>query len=374
MTDLAPAEAFPPGEFLRDELEERGWTQEEFARIIGRPPRLISEVIGGKRGITPETAIRFSAALGTSAQFWMNLETSYRLFELSQAEPAPPRINREARLRETFPVRELTKRGWVEDSEDVNVLESRVLRFYGVESIDEDRLFAHAARRTSELPAIQEAWLYRVKQVAECVVAPAYSATKLRASLPVLHSMMTEPEEARNVPKLLAECGVRFVVVEPMPSSRIDGVCFWLDGSPVVGLSLRIDRIDNFWFVLRHEIEHVLQGDGKVQPILDSDLCNGDVKSDADEVEIRADSEAAEFCVPKSELESFVARVGAAVPEDSVVLFARRIGVHPGIVVGQLQWRLQRFNFLRKHLEKVRHVVIASAMTDGYGRQVMTTA
>ena len=79
MADFVPAEAFPPGEFLRDELDERDWTQEEFARIIGRPPRLISELISGKRGITPETAIRFSAALGTSAQFWMNLETSYRL-------------------------------------------------------------------------------------------------------------------------------------------------------------------------------------------------------------------------------------------------------------------------------------------------------
>lgn len=374
MAEFAPAEAFPPGEFLRDELEERGWTQEEFARVIGRPPRLISEVISGKRGITPETAIRFSAALGTSAQFWMNLETAYRLFELSHADPAPPHITREAKLREAFPVRELMKRGWVEDSEDVEVLESRVLRFYGVSSVEDARPFAYAARRTGERPAIQEAWLHRVKHVAGCVVVPEYSENKLREALPRLHALMTAPEEARHASQELAECGVKVVVVEPMPASRIDGVCFWLDGGPVIGLSLRIDRIDNFWFVLRHEIEHVLQGDGKTTPILDVDLCDGSSGEDLDEVERRADAAAAEFCVPQAELDGFIARVGSTVPEDRVILFARRLGVHPGVVVGQLQWRLQRFNVLRKHLAKVRHVVIASTMTDGFGSQVLTTA
>lgn len=374
MADVVPAEAFPPGEYLRDELEERGWTQEEFARVIRRPPRLVSEVISGKRGITPETAIRFSAALGTSAQFWMNLETAYRLYEIGQEDATPERITREANLRENFPVRELTKRGWVEDSEDVEVLEARVLRFYGVRSVDEDRVFAHAARRTSEVPALQEAWLHRVKQVAECAVVPAYSPSKLAAALPTLHTLMSAPEEARQVAKVLQECGVRFVVVEPMTGSRIDGVCFWLGESPVVGLSLRIDRIDNFWFVLRHELEHVLRGDGRNVPVVDTDLCGGNGESDEDGAEAAANAAATEFCVPVREREDFLARVGVSVPDDRVVLFARRLGVHPGIVVGQLQWRLQRFNFLRKYLVKVRHLVTPSVLTDGYGRQVLTTA
>ena len=72
-TKHMPAEVFPPGEFIREELEERGWTQEDFAAILGRSPRLVNEVIMGKRGITPETANGLSAAFGTSAQFWMNL-------------------------------------------------------------------------------------------------------------------------------------------------------------------------------------------------------------------------------------------------------------------------------------------------------------
>ncbi len=66
------------------------------------------------------------------------------------------------------------------------------------------------------------------------------------------------------MPRILAECGVRLIIVEGLPNAKIDGVCFWLDKvSPVIGLSLRFDQIDNFWFVIRHEIEHVLNKDGQ---------------------------------------------------------------------------------------------------------------
>ena len=56
MTERIPAELFPPGEFLADELKERGWTQVEFAEIIQRPTKLVNEIIAGKKSITPETA------------------------------------------------------------------------------------------------------------------------------------------------------------------------------------------------------------------------------------------------------------------------------------------------------------------------------
>src|SRR5215470_9304301 len=96
MADRIPADVFPPGEFIRDELEARGWTQTEFAEIIGRPKRTVNELITGKRGITPETARELAAALGPSAQFWMNLDAAY---QLSKVAPATDRIAREAALR-----------------------------------------------------------------------------------------------------------------------------------------------------------------------------------------------------------------------------------------------------------------------------------
>jgi HTH-type transcriptional regulator/antitoxin HigA len=72
--------------------------------------------------------------------------------------------------------------------------------------------------------------------------------------------------------------------------------------------------------------------------------------------------------MPTEELDDFIARKRPIFSEKQVIGFANRFGVHPGIVVGQLQYRTQRFNLLRTHLTKIRDVVTASAVTDGYGR------
>ena len=74
------ADAYPPGLYLREELEARGWTQRQFAQVIGRPLQTVNQIIQGRKEITPQTALELSAALGTSAELWLNLETGYRLW------------------------------------------------------------------------------------------------------------------------------------------------------------------------------------------------------------------------------------------------------------------------------------------------------
>ena len=368
--DRIAAEVFPPGDFLRDELEARGWTQAEFAEIIRRPARLVNEIIAGKRGITPETARELAAALGTSPHFWMNLESAY---QLSQTEPPSDVIARDARLRERFPVREITKRGWVEPSPNFDVFESRVLNFFGVRSVDEPFGLAHAARRTlnSDTSPIQAAWLCRVKQLASALQGARYSEARLRESLSELEGLMTEPEEVRHVPTILGECGVRFVVVEPIPGSKIDGVCMWVDkATPVIGLSLRLDRIDNFWFVLRHEIEHVLRGDGKDHPIIDE---LDDVDEDKRPEEVAANTAARDFCVPDADIRDFIARLHPIYSEERLRGFSRLMRRHPGIVAGQLRRRINRYDLFARHLVKIRQYIIQSALTDGYGLRVSSS-
>ena len=83
----APAEIFPPGEFLREELEAREWTQQELADILDRPPRRISGRIAGKRAIAPENATGLAEAFGTSPDYWMNLESQYQLSKVKTAAP-----------------------------------------------------------------------------------------------------------------------------------------------------------------------------------------------------------------------------------------------------------------------------------------------
>jgi HTH-type transcriptional regulator/antitoxin HigA len=77
---IHPAEVFPPGEYLRDELEARGWTQTQFAGIIGRPLQTVNGIINGKVSITAQTAKEISAAFGSSAEMWLNMQSGYDLF------------------------------------------------------------------------------------------------------------------------------------------------------------------------------------------------------------------------------------------------------------------------------------------------------
>ncbi len=116
-----------------------------------------------------------------------------------------------------------------------------------------------------------------------------------------MREMLIAPEEARHVPRILSECGVRFIMVEPLPKSKIDGVSFWLNKhSPVIGLSSRYDRLDNFWFVLRHEIEHILKEHSRDIAMIDAEL-EGDragYDNNIPESERIANMAAADFCVP----------------------------------------------------------------------------
>jgi HTH-type transcriptional regulator / antitoxin HigA len=112
VTARVPAEVFAPGEFIREELEARGWTQGDLAQIMDRPLRLVNELIAGKKQITPETARGLATAFGDNDPlYWMSLDSAFRL---SQAAPADAAVERRARLYSAFPVREMLKRHWIE--------------------------------------------------------------------------------------------------------------------------------------------------------------------------------------------------------------------------------------------------------------------
>lgn len=368
MTARVPAEAFAPGEFLADELEARGWSQIELAEILGRPPRLVNEIIAGKRAITPETAMGLSAAFGTSPHYWMNLETSYQLSKAAIAEHA---VTRRARLYARFPVKEMIKRGWIEVSENIEVLEGRFLEFFNMPSMDATPKFAHAARATSyevEPDIARLAWLNRAERVARAVQVGKYSDAALRRAIPELRACMQAIDEIRHVPAILAKAGVRFVVVEHLSKSKTDGACFWIGASPVIALSLRFDRVDNFWFNLFHEIDHVLNGEGKDDAIYEL------IEPDAVELplcEQRANASASNYCVERRELEGFIARISPLFTKAAIVGFAMRLKVHPGVVVGQLHGRKAiQYSHHREMLQKVKDVITSSALTDGFGHKL----
>jgi HTH-type transcriptional regulator/antitoxin HigA len=360
--------AEPPGVYIEEELEARGWLQADLAYILGVPPQSVNQIIRGKRGINADLAKALAKAFDTSAELFLNLQKAW---ELEQAREPDPGIAKRSSIQSEYPLREMIKRGWIKDGEP-EILESEVASFFGKKSIDELIDLPHAAKRIGskvETSPAQQAWLHRVVQVAKGIAVPSYSAKKLKEAVKQMTHLRLEPEQIRDVPRLLNECGVRLVIVEKLPGSKIDGVCTWLNNSsPVIGMTLLNDRIDNFWFVLRHEIAHVLHKHGQKTAIID--LETNQEEQNLNEEECLANEEAGNFCVDQEEIQKFYLRKKPYFSERDIVGFALRMGVHPGIVVGQIQRRINDFRFLKKHQVGIREFILSSTIYDGWGHIV----
>lgn len=361
-----------------EELERRKWIQADLAFILGRFPTDISLLVSGKRQITPEVAKELSSALGNSAEYWLALENAYRLSLLDKVDE---QVTKRSQLFNTFPVKEIIKRGWLAPTDDVNELEAKLLSFFEISSIEEEPKMRYAARKSTsylKTTITQLAWLKRAEQLAPVVMVKPFSDIALEQAIKKLRSLLFDVDEIRHVPKILAEVGVRVVIIEPLVNTQIDGVTFWLDShSPVIVLSLRFDRIDAFWHTLFHELSHVKHGEGLDAPIVDVDLIDDSSGAEKPAFEIRADKDAARYSIPEDKLDSFIHRVHPSYLEQKILGFAALNKVHPGILVGQLHHRFRvtgkglPFSHQRKFLVKVRHIITDSTLTDGWGRKLL---
>ena len=373
--NLAPIEH--PGSFIAEELDARGWTQADLAYILGMNPTQLNKLINGKTNITIENSISFGDAFDMPAQFFMNLQNQY---DLRKSKSSDPSISKRAKL-SVFPIKKMIERGWIEDTE-TSLLDLQIMRFFNKDNIEdipfinpEASIIPHAAEKTDYegTTAIQYAWLYRVRKIAESIECPAYSEEKLRENLSAIRAHMLDADDFKYIPKILHDCGVRFVLVESLQGSKIDGVCLWLDDQPVIGMTLRMNRADNFCFVLRHEIEHVLRGDGKEEtfsPVDEIDFKDNDI--DRPDCEKIADKAASEFCIPSDLLNSFIERKSPFISERDVLNFAARIEINPSVVVGQIQRRTEKWGWLRKYHKSIHEKLMDWDHKDGWGHPAPT--
>jgi len=370
MSERKPAAVFPPGAFIKEEIDARGWTQEDLARILGKPFPTVNQILNGKRAIIAETAMRLAAAFGNSPQFWMNLEATWQLHRQGETLDAD-RVRSRARLYDLAPVREMAKRGWLKKTKTSKELEVELKRFFDVQSLDDVPNLAAAARASTQdehggMTSSQWTWCCRAIQLARMVEAKRFSRSKLSGIVDALRPFMCDPEEVRHVPKVLSSAGIRLVIVEHLSRTRIDGAALWpSESSPVIAMSLRYGRIDHFWFTLMHELAHICNRDGGRADI---DILQQ--SEDLDDAEEKANEQAAAWLVSPKKLESFILRTTPLYSTQGIQNFAKRMGIHPGIVVGQLKFRdeLDWGRFSRLQQIDVRAVVQQAAMCDGWGR------
>lgn len=358
-----------PGELIRAKLGEKCWTQADLAKILDRPLPTINEIITGKKVITPETAVGLSHALGGTPSDWLAIEAEYRLSLLSINDQS---VRQRSKLFEFAPIKDMEKRGWIKKTSNTSEIESELKSFYQVDSFETEPELCVSTRRSlsvnEQMNPSQKAWCIRARNLALSMDVPRFTESKFDRGIRNLKKLTACPETARLVNRILTEMGIRFVVVEQLPKTRIDGAAFWIDkDKPVIALSLRYDRIDSFWHTLGHELSHIRHKDAL---IVDADIVGKSRPSPVEQssIERRADFEASATWIDQDELMSFIDRIGPLYSLSRINQFANKLKVHPGIIVGQLQYRGEiGYQACRETLVKVRSMITSEALTDGWG-------
>jgi len=328
---LSPARVPLPGRILMRELEARGWTQRDLAEITGRPIQTINEIIQAKKQITPETALELAEAFGTSAEFWTNLETNYRL-HLARKESQEGDIARKSQLYSLAPIAELMKRGWIQATDSIEELERTVCDFFGIDAIDQPPNLAINFRCSQERnpeSIAQLAWAKQVENLAKQQTVASFDREHLQAAIPKILSFAENPEDVKQIPDLLLSLGIHFVIVPHLSKTYLDGAAFYLAEHPVIALTLRYDRIDSFWFTLMHELGHIVAGhQGSYLDDL-GNLALNDEESEANQL-------AANWLIDPIALQNFVAKHQPQFSRKAIEQFAHSQKRHPGIVLGRL--------------------------------------
>ncbi|MBM4429865.1 MAG: HigA family addiction module antidote protein [Chloroflexi bacterium] len=351
---LIPARVVPPGDIIRRELEARGWTQEDLAVIMGRPTQAISEIVNARKQITAETARELAQAFGTSAQFWLNLETNYRL-HLAERPQTEEEVALRGQIYNAAPVTELQKRGWIPRVSNVVALREAVCTYLGVASLDSPVTAAAALRHSSQRAPEQRsdiAWVRRVEALVRQQRLSVSGPPRWNEVVASLLALAEREPDVALVPQALLSQGVHFALVPHLPRTYLDGAALWVDERPVIALTLRYDRIDAFWFTLLHELAHLALGHqgGYLDQLYDG----GRSRPAQDAEEEAANVQARDWLLDAGAVERFIEEAGAGFARSQVLRFAREQRRHPGIVVGRLHHTgALEYSHLRALLVKV---------------------
>ncbi len=343
-----PDRVSAPGATLLDLLEERGMTQAELAERTGRPLKTINEIVKGKAAITSETAIQLERVLGTPAEFWSQREANYRAYLARQKESE--NLAAQKNWLRQFPIKEMKKRGWLQDCRDV-VADQMIslLNFFGVATPEQwqlgwtkRRLAFRKAMNLSLNIGVVSAWLRQGELEGEKIICKPFNKERLLDSLKSIRELTLEKNPQVFIPKLVdicSGCGIAVVFVEPFPRVAVYGASCWLSPEKaLIQLSGRGKTADALWFTIFHEIGHIIKH-SKKEIFIETD--DRSIKKSQEEFE--ADEYASEILIPSSRLNEWlrnINKLNVAV----ISRFAKELNIAPGVLVGRLQY-MKRVKF-----------------------------
>ncbi|PIW27257.1 MAG: DNA-binding protein [Rhodospirillales bacterium CG15_BIG_FIL_POST_REV_8_21_14_020_66_15] len=242
-----------------------------------------------------------------------------------------------------LPYKEMIKRKWFDVPRGGNPVEKVKEYFLNAAGPQFASAFHRKKMRSGNVPNEYAllAWQARILERARSKIeAEEIGALKLDDQwLPELVRLTKRKDGPKRARDLLAEKGIVLIVERHLPGSYLDGAAMLADGgTPVVGLTLRYDRLDNFWFVLMHELGHVFLHlfDG-----LRFDFFDEEGGNDGDVIEAEADKFALDTLIPENLWDQCLSRF--ALSEEAVKIDAETIGIDPSIIAGRI--RKERGNY-----------------------------
>ena len=265
---LIPFEATHPGSLIKDELEVRDdLTQKDLAVLLGVKPSFLNEIIKGKRPITADIAILLEKSLDIPADYWMKFQSQY---EIDSAKIKDKNIAK-IKLIEIWniisqyvPIKYFSKKGYLTNDLSFNI--SVIQSIYSVQSIDglvskfSEKKFAFFKK--SEKLLIDEknmiAWTSLVEYEAERKQTNTFNFENIpQLNIELREIFYNNNNTLELVDKKLSQYGIKFLMIDKLEKTPIDGYSFWSNKNPVIALTLRHNRIDNLAFTILHEIGHI---------------------------------------------------------------------------------------------------------------------
>lgn len=337
--------ATPPGATIREQLNDRGMSQKEFATRMSMSEKHISKLINGEVLLTPDTSQKLEMVLGIPAKFWNNLESIYRdkLTKIKYENS----IASDIIIVKKLPYNEMSKYGWIGQTNDVVERVMNARKYFEVVDLG---LIVNkckmniACRRLainekSDLALM--AWAQQAKILARTIPVSVINTKLLLRSIPVIRNMtdMKPNVFCPKIKELFSHCGIALVFLPHLQGSFLQGATFIDNNKIVIGITTRGRDADKFWFSLFHEIAHIILGH----------IYKNNGVTDNDERE--ADRWASDNLIDDTAYSLFSKHGNYT--ERSIVDFAKEQGIAPGIVVGRMQRdKIIRYNMYNKLKEK----------------------
>lgn len=342
----------PPGRTILSILEERELTVEQFAHDLGKSVKIAQRIIDGDYSIDRNIANLLSCTLGASEKFWLARELDYRASVLPQENTM---VSSSDCFLKLLPVDDMCKYGWINRAQSKEDKLAECLSFFDVSSIAQwqgryESSFQSAtfrrSRKISTCKVSTTAWLRQGEIESENQNVGKWSPQILEKQIPHFRRLTWYKSPSLFLPKLkslMAEAGVKFSIVRAPRGCTASGAVRVLeDGVPHMQLSFKYLSDDQFWFSFFHEIAHLLLHFHDM-PILEQP------DSIDDDFENEANNYASQIIVPIKYFDEFLSLGGSRFP---IIRFAKKVGVAPGLIVGQLHYRrILKFNQMQ-HLKR----------------------